>query len=203
MPHSLASPPETDFLAYFDREFAPKLVSRASTFRIVVEALLMRQAPLIIETGCARSFDGWAGDGQSTMVFDWLAQATNGRVISIDISENAIKIARMLTSERVTLIHADSIKMLAGLEDRPHLLYLDSHDLDPDFEWPAASHQLFEFCAAQRLLSPDTLVFSDDTWLEKGKWRGKGKLLCEYLERTGARLIAENGIQAIWQRTVK
>lgn len=190
------------FLDYFDRELAPKLVSRAPTFRAVLAELVERPAPIIIETGCVRGTDGWGGDGHSTVVFDEFAQATGGTVTSVEINEKAVALARSMVSDRVTLIHADSLKMLPQLDQTADLIYLDSYDLDPDFPLPAAAHQLSEYCAVRHLIRPNTIVFSDDTWKEHGRWCGKGMLLGQYFDAIGAELVTEGAAQAAWRECV-
>ena len=191
-----------DFLDYFDRELAPKLVSRAKTFRAVIAEVLKRPKPLIIETGCVRGLDCWAGDGHSTIVWDLLAQATGGRGISIELSYAAVALARSMVSENVKIIHADSLCMLAQLNSPVDLLYLDSYDLDPDFPLPAAAHQLSEYCAARRLITPQTIVFLDDTWKHEGRWCGKGMLLGQYLDNIDAERVTEGVVQAAWRQCV-
>ena len=65
------------FLERFDSEWGPKLGVRGQSMRWVFEYLLQKkpQGHLIIETGCARQ-DNWAGDGQSTYMFDQFAKDT-------------------------------------------------------------------------------------------------------------------------------
>ena len=199
---SFSVPSQADFLDFFDRELAPKLLSRAPTFRAVIAEIVKRPAPLIIETGCLRGTDCWAGDGHSTIVYDLLAQATGGHVLSIDLNSSAVAIARSMVSDRVRVIHADSIQMLSQLNVKADLLYLDSYDLDCDFPLPAASHQLSEYCAARRLIAPDTIVFLDDTWKAQGRWCGKGMLLGQYLDNIDAEPVTEGVVQAAWRQCV-
>ncbi len=56
-------------LADFDAQFAKHLANtrRWGAFRMIVADLIARGRPVnIVETGCARQPDNWAGDGQST-----------------------------------------------------------------------------------------------------------------------------------------
>ena len=59
------------FWEFFNKTAAPELALREKTFRRIFQYLDLIDGPVIIvETGCARLKDNWAGDGQSTLMFD-------------------------------------------------------------------------------------------------------------------------------------
>jgi len=77
-------------LADFDAQFSRHLgnTRRWHAFRLIVADLIARGRPVnIVETGCARQPDNWAGDGQSTLVWDWLLDKVGGTGLSMDISQ--------------------------------------------------------------------------------------------------------------------
>lgn len=84
----------------------------------------------IVETGCVRVDDNWAGDGMSTVVFgEWVTQH-GGHLWTVDIDPANLATAQRLTSEyRDIDFHlGDSVAFLAALDEPIDLLYLDSLD---------------------------------------------------------------------------
>jgi len=120
----------------------------------------------IIETGTARVKDNWEGDGQSTLIWDWLAGEIDGvRVWSIDRSSNGIDVAKKQTTH-VTYLHDDSVEALRDmpLEILTHvgLLYLDSLDLQRDTMYLAPLHILEELQAVWDYLPAGCMIMVDD-----------------------------------------
>lgn len=164
-----------------------RLGHRASTFRAVLERLPSH--PLIVETGCAREADNWAGDGQSTLVFD----AVGARVYSVDSSPVSVAYARSVVSARVTVTLQDSISFLLAFDQHIDLLYLDSLDFDGNKPLISATYHLFEFQAARHCLS-DSILLVDDTSRRNGRWFGKGMLIADLLGEP----FVEGETQAAW-----
>jgi hypothetical protein len=83
--------------------------------------------------------DNWAGDGQSTILFDRYACFHPGSaVFSVDRDPEAAALCRSLVGDRVHVHAGDSLAYLKSLAARPppalefaDLLYLDSLDVDP------------------------------------------------------------------------
>jgi SAM-dependent methyltransferase len=178
------------FLPGFDATFAPRLQHRARTFRAVFERLEARaRPPLIVETGCARAEGpfAWAGDGQSTVLFDHFAGAHDGAVVSVDKDPAACTLAARLVSERTQVVCGDSVEFLWRFRpERPiDLLYLDSFDLDWNDPHPSSLHHLKELCAALPRLEPGCLVVVDDN---QGA-RGKGQYVRQFMTEIGAALL--------------
>ena len=195
-----------DFWKYFEQEAEPRLDKRAKTFRQIFEYLDQQSGPiLIIDTGVARQLDNWAGDGQSTVLFDHYvtARGHDSHVHAVDISSDSVTACRSMVGEQTTLHLQDSVKFLAELARdadglRPNLVYLDSYDLDWDYWFASAAHCLKEFAAITPLLNSDTLLVTDDsppvthilesgeqTVITQGKIAGKGRLLAEYANQIG------------------
>ena len=185
-----------DFWKYFEQEAEPRLEKRAKTFRKIFEYLDQQSGPILIN---------WAGDGQSTVLFDRYvtARGPDSHVHAVDISGDSVMACRGMVGEQTTVHLQDSVKFLDELARdadglRPNLVYLDSYDLDWDYWFPSAAHCLKEFAAITPLLNPDTLLVTDDsppvthilesgerTIIAPGKIAGKGRLLAEYADQIG------------------
>lgn len=182
------------FSAAFDTFFATRLNHRAATFRAAFGRLPAR--PTIVETGCLRVAGNWAGDGQSTFLFDCFAASEGGRVWSVDISPESIFAARAVTSPNVQLVLNDSVAFLSAFHAPIDLLYLDSLDADEN-SMASAQHHLMELTASMPNLRPGSVVLVDDTRLSGGTVIGKGRLMADYMARRSAKLIAQ-GDQFAW-----
>jgi hypothetical protein len=146
-----------EFLAKYDAKFDWQLVQRAKTFRKVFEVL--KEGPIIVETGTLRTTGNWAGDGCSTIMFDEYCQALGGQLWSVDISPESTAAAKPLVSGRTILVTQDSVEFLKGIRVPVDLLYLDSMD----GHLPGCDeHQMAEFEAAQHVLKSGSIVFVDD-----------------------------------------
>jgi hypothetical protein len=211
------------FWSWFDRIAGPQLSHRTEGFRKVFEYLDRFDRPVVIvETGCVRLQDNWAGDGQSTILFDRYAEFQPGSaVFSVDRDPEAVALCRSLVGERVQIHAGDSLPYLKSLADRPpggleflDLLYLDSFDVDFDNPLPSAIHHLKELLAIAPLVSFETLVVVDDSPccfigipdgdnpvqpIRPPRIEGKGRLIAEYADQIGAEnLFAE--YQCGWLR---
>jgi cephalosporin hydroxylase len=158
---------------------------RADAFHLITERLEAMARPVtIIETGCVRQEGNWAGDGQSTIVWDKFVQHVGGAVHSVDLDPHAAALAHSLTSEQTTVESNDSVAWLlrmAMVGLKTDLLYLDSYDIDWADPEPSMRHHLAEVKVARPMLSPGSIVAVDDNQPEVGK----GFLVGEYAEREG------------------
>jgi len=211
-----------EFWSFFDGEAAPRLALRANTFRKIFEHLDRFDKPItIIETGCVRVKDDWAGEGQSTLLFDRYVHhhAAESKLYSVDINKAATDYARTFIGPQTVLANDDSVKHLAGLTaaflasgQTADLVYLDAHDLDWHYWYPSAAHHLMELCAVLRILRKDTLVVVDDCAISASFVRannnaihfisppiigGKGRLVAEFAARAGAK-VEFSDYQAGW-----
>jgi len=190
------------FIDRFNEDFAPLLGPRGPTFRKLFEKLDEKADKWeflnIVETGCLRLKDNWAGDRQSTFLFNEFLKTRDGASAwAVDINPDSVREAKTLC-DKVLVVEGDGTKFLAGFGLHIDVLYLDSMDLDWANPTPSALNHFFELCAAQRWLGKGSLVMVDDTVFQDGQWLGKGTLVCQYFERTGAKLLA-SGYQALWE----
>jgi hypothetical protein len=209
-----------EFWAYFDSLREP-LALRATTFATMFQQLDRIERPVvIIETGCTRQPGNWAGDGNSTVLFDHYAGTHPGsKVLSVDINPAATAACRAIVSERVSIHTGDSVKFLQSLADSRtsgvehlDLVYLDSFDFDRNNPVPSAVHHLMELVAIAPLLRAETLLVVDDAFLTvQGIFKderefvpvhppridGKARFVAEYAAHVGAELIF-TGYQCGW-----
>lgn len=183
-----------DFWRFFTDAAAPQLAHRAATMRATFEYLDKLTDPLvIIETGSVRLADNWAGDGQSTILFDrYAAVRNNCQVHTVDNNVAASRECSKLVSDRVQVYCEDSVACLHRLAhqawpgDTSFLFYLDSFDVDFNQPYPSAVHHLKELVAISPLLRNDSLVVVDDSPAQP---RGKGFLVAEYAQAIGAQTL--------------
>ncbi len=203
----------TAFWQFFNTEASPQLAHREKTFRQIFEYLDTRSGPLtIVETGCARLAGNWAGDGQSTVMFDrYISNRDEASVChTVDISPVSVAECRKLVSARVQVTQDDSVHHLWQLaaqfvaqQRKIDLLYLDSFDLDMVYWMPSAMHHLKELAAVMRCIDQDTLVVVDDCPLNANfitgdkqqihfvgnpSIGGKGRLIADFAQACGAKV---------------
>ena len=195
--------PKATFMDTFEAEFAHRLAKRRDTFRVLFERMSQIAEPgmLIVETGCLRVPGNWAGDGQSTFLFDEFARYVSGTCISVDINPDSVDSARRACSARTTVCLNDSVSLLhqldrIGLNRHISLLYLDSFDLDRTNPWPSAQHHMKELTAAWPLLRSGSVVCVDDYNVHPGE-PSKGTLVNDFLTNIGAQVLFDD-YQKAW-----
>lgn len=185
--------------AAFEEKFGPFLAGspRFSIFSQIVEILRSLNRPVhIVETGCSRQRGNWMGDGQSTIIWDWVIGEMGGSARAFDISPEAVEIASSLVGH-VKVIESDSIKALTELNDADSidLFYLDSMDWE-HWNKNSANHHLKEFASIWDRMRPGALVGVDDNF---GDGTGKGEFIRDALKSVGIEPIADNYI-TVWQK---
>jgi hypothetical protein len=198
--------PDLDHTLSFDQQFETyfrqRLAAREEGFAVLFAALAeQRHSPLVIETGCLRIPGNWAGDGQSSFLFDAWTRHNGGRFFSIDLLPESIETARRACSSATNLICNDSVAALhamSGLLREPAtLIYLDSYDVQPADPMPSAIHHALELTAAWPFIGPGTLVCVDD--YEIGTQQGgKGFIIDNFLHSIRAETLY-SGYQKLWQ----
>lgn len=201
----------THFWQWFGQRQAD-LADRATGFELMFRYLDQRSGPVtIVETGCTRQPGNWAGDGQSTVLFDQYVQHRDldSRVWSVDLDPSAVTQCQRLVSAQTTVTEADSVAwlhklgpQLASQGRHIDLLYLDSYDVDFAYWFVSAAHHLKELAAIMPWITDQTLVVVDDSGLAPvvyqqpsgqvtvargGGVGGKGRLVAEYAQAVGAR----------------
>jgi len=144
-------------------------------------------APLrIVETGCIRMADDFAGAGFFTYVAGLAVMHRQGAsLVSVDIDAKNVKNARKWTApfgEAVKVVQADSVGFLRRRTEPIDLLYLDSLDTTHP---RSAEHCLDEFEAAKDKMAEQSSIAIDDTNIVDGVLSGKGRLLIPRLLEEG------------------
>ena len=209
-----------NFWKYFEADAHPNLAFRQDTLRYIFEYLDGKnRAVFIVETGCVRNANNWAGDGQSTVLFDRFASEWPGSVMhSVDIDPSATALCKTLVSAMPQIHTGDSVLFLRNLAKNPpkgfpylDVLYLDSVDVDFRNPHLSALHHMKELLAASSLIGPETLVVVDDAPLEANfimfesklsfvthqEISGKGKYVADYAKSIGLKTVF-SGYQAGW-----
>lgn len=186
-------------LNLFDIAFGAQLANTArwQAFRFIAAALLEKRRPVgIVETGCLRQVGNWAGDGQSTAVWDWLIGRVGGYGHSYDISPDSVAAARSQV-RYVTVHQQDSVAALATFPqaDTIDLLYLDSYDWSAESD-ASARHHRAELEAIYGRLRPGCLIAVDDCFSETA---GKHALVLPWLAERGVQPIV-TGYVTVWQK---
>jgi trans-aconitate methyltransferase len=157
----------------FNEKFGFKIGVRAKAFEKIITHInhLRHDNFTIIETGTAREKDNWCGDGQSTLIWDWvLGKYPNAKGISIDIDREAIELAASQTS-RISYGVGDSVFALNNLDwswkRDCKVLYLDSFDLDKENPLPSSFHHMKEMVSIFGALPSGCLVAVDDCVSDK------------------------------------
>lgn len=185
-------------LADFDAQFAKHLENtrRWHAFRMIAADLIARGRPVnIVETGCARQPDNWAGDGQSTLVWDWLLDKLGGTGLSMDISAaNCHAAAAQVTHFKIACV--DSVVGLRTMVKPETLdfLYLDSYDLTETIDSP--THHLAELASVYPRLPSGCLIAVDDCINEQ---YGKHRFVREWLNRLGVEPMLR-GYVTVWRK---
>lgn len=183
-------------LADFDAQFEKRLgnTRRWHPFRTIVADLIARGRPVnIVETGCAREIGNWHGDGQSTLVWDWLLDKVGGTGLSMDISpENCHAAASQVQHFKVACV--DSVVGLRTMvkPEEIDFLYLDSFDLTETIDSP--THHLAELTSVYARLQSGCLIAVDDCVSEQ---HGKHRFVRDFLTRLGVQPVVR-GYVTVW-----
>jgi len=171
---------------------------RQQGFEFMIAHLRTCDKPVIVETGCARIENNYEGDGQSTLIFDAVAEEVNGTVFSVDTDSDAVRLARSQVGPRTKVYCRDSVIFLGVARGKADLLYLDSYDFDAANPWPSMSHHMQELAAALHLLKPGSMVGVDDNFHSPEGLTGKGVIVSEFFERMRIPLLFDD-YQRVWQ----
>jgi len=181
----------------FVEAFGDKLMTtkRWDAFSLIAEILLTRRAIKIVETGCVRQENNWGGDGQSTVVWSWLARQTGGKVSTCDVNKSNCNTAAFLAPDAV-IYNMDSITFLRGYyaAESIDLLYLDSYDLTDDYR--AALHHIGELAAIYERLPSGCLIAVDDCVTED---RGKHVYVAAFFASIGVLSLISSHV-TVWQK---
>jgi hypothetical protein len=182
----------------FERVFKPRLGTsrRWAAFQLIASYLILRNRPVnIAETGCARQVDNWDGDGQSTLVWDWILEQVGGTGISMDISDASCRYA----ASQVRHFKVACVDSVVGLRTmvKPEtldFLYLDSYDLTETIDSP--THHLAELTSVYPRLPSGCLIAVDDCVNEQ---HGKHRFVRDWLQGLGVRPLLESYV-TVWRK---
>lgn len=170
-----------------------QLGKRAGSFYQMIKHLDQFSDGCIIETGTAWDRNNWEGQGQSTLIWDWVLQRKAGlSCVSIDIMEEHVRTSDSQT-KRVDYMCGDSVKTLNGMAEtlrECRLLYLDSFDWSPSLNLESAFHHMAELTACWRHLPSGCMIVVDDRhgaqagkhWMVEGFFSKLGiePVFCDY-----------------------
>ena len=186
-----------ELIQAFEEEFYPRL-GASKRWQAILEisrALLgMAREVNILETGSLRIPGNWEGDGQSTVVWGWIAARTGGKLTSVDISQDSIRTASSAVPE-ANFINSDSITALRGLAGVGlfDLVYLDSYDVTGKYDSPL--HHMGELAAIYDKLKSGCLVAVDDCDFK----HGKDRYIRMFMSDIGAKQICSGYINC-WEK---
>jgi len=170
---------------------------RWESFKFIANELTALGRPVgIVETGCLRLVGNWAGDGQSTAVWDWLLSNLGGYGHSYDISAESVAAAR--SAVKLMQVHQqDSVEALQTFASAStiDLLYLDSFDWSADSS-ASAQHHLRELQAIYDRLRPGCLIAIDDCFSDL---EGKHTLAKDWLASLGIQPVTK-GYITVWRK---
>jgi hypothetical protein len=169
---------------------------RAQTMIKAVQLVKERDLKNIVETGCIR---GWAGDGQSTLIFAMLAARLGLEFSTYDSSDVHLKKAREWLGPFAAYTNfnlGDSVGGLSAAVGVFDLVYLDSYDYDAANPRPCQLHQLAEVGAIYGKLTYRAVIMMDDADLSGG---GKVAMSVDYLKNLHWKIVA-NEYQIILTR---
>ena len=157
---------------------------RTITFHAMVSHLESCKSGYIIETGTARQKGNWVGDGQSTLIWDWVAERRNDiKVVSIDKEQRYIDIAKEQT-KHVDYICNCSVVALnllpISIVNQTRLLYLDSFDWSEEKDLESSLHHLCELPCVWRDLPEGCMIVVDD---RHSDYKGKHWLVESFMKK--------------------
>lgn len=186
----------------FLAEFGPRLFHRRDGFHFILWKLLQLNRPVfIVETGTARQEGNWAGDGQSTLIWNWLMQEIGEHAVSVDIDPKAVEVAHKQCS-KVYCVCEDSVTFLKDMPDdsaaKVDLLFLDSFDWGETKLQHSLSelHHAGELAAIYSRLRSGCLIAVDDCHAID---QGKHVLVQEFFNRLGVEPM-HRGYITVWRK---
>lgn len=185
----------------FEEKFKPHLgeTHRWQAFSFIAQELFNLNRPVeIVETGCMREIGNWKGDGQSTLLWDFIAELTNGYFAAVDSDSKAVSVAaEASTCFQTSIFCNDSIAFLKRHQPRSDidLLYLDSMDYDGERNL-SALHHVGELACVYRDLKPGCLIAVDDCHSAKA---GKHIFVKAFFDSIGVEPLINSYI-TVWRK---
>lgn len=191
--------------AFNKQPWAARLGRRRKNFELMCQhvAAYPHLNPKIIETGTAWDAGNWEGQGQSTLIWDWLCSLDQDRcnrrfcVLSIDIRKEAVETAQQQT-KFIYYEVGNSIQVLSDFgtdeldgdeSNSVALLYLDSYDWSPERNLESAAHHLMELTSIYAKLPSGCMIVVDD---RAGNMKGKHWMVEAYFDQLGVKPLFKN-----------
>lgn len=171
-------------------EHLNKVGKRQESMLMLVDHIMKKDNPVILETGTMRSADNYEGDGMSTLLWhNVLRTMGRGNFSTIDSDFEATKFAYETCWNRPAEVYESNdrtSKYLSGQQAPSHfycsdsvtwlvkfgqnwydktpidVLYLDSWDMEFPDPTPSFMHIFQEYMLARQFLAPDALICVDD-----------------------------------------
>jgi hypothetical protein len=176
---------------------------RRQRFHSLAQGMLDAKRPIcILETGCMRTseLDGPEADGCSTLVWDYVAQKTEGACITVDLDPSHVEYTKSKVSRFTQVFCADSLKFLTSIHlSRPiDFLYLDSMDFQGTAEERGLSalHHAAELSAVWGWLNHGALIAVDDC---VGDYAGKHAIVKRFFDSIGVEPLVDDYIH-VWRK---
>lgn len=172
--------------------------NRAEAFKTIGYHLIYLSRPVnIIETGSLRTAEDWIGNGQSTLVWNWLIRELGGKCVSIDLSPSVCDFAKSHT-KHVEVINGNSLSVLPKMTDIEDydIIYLDSFDWSPSVSARSSLHHVTELGLVWDRLKTGCLIAVDDCHEREA---GKHALVKYFFDLMGNRPIHEGWV-TIWKK---
>ena len=189
------------FDAVYTDQYEPR--ERYPTFAFLAKRLIELGRPVrIVECGTAR-YNQYDVCGQSTEVFDWLAQRLGGCVISIDHDGDAVEQSGLKQRTKRTYYvtgRALSVVADASILGAPDLFYLDL-DWTPQTNMASQLEHVGALAAAWPMLPAGCLVALDDCYWHHAPMGGFGKhgLCFRFFADTGLVPVFK-GFTSVWKK---
>jgi hypothetical protein len=120
---------------------------------------------IVLETGASSSY----GDGLFGLFLGYVTQKTNGKMMSVDISEEIVNTSKKIFDDVIPELDysvnvGDSVSFLKNIEEIPNLVHLDSWDFNLFDILPCALHGWEEFKAIESKMSKGSIIVIDDNY---------------------------------------
>lgn len=121
---------------------------------------------IVLETGASSSY----GDGLFGLFLGYVTKKTNGKMISVDISEEIVETSKTIFKTAVRDLDysahvGDSVSFLNNIDEIPNLVHLDSWDFDLFNPLPSALHGWEEFKAIESKMESGSIIIIDDNYI--------------------------------------
>jgi predicted O-methyltransferase YrrM len=121
---------------------------------------------IVLETGASSSYR----DGLFGLFLSYVTKKTNGKMISVDISEEIVETSKTIFKNAIKDLDysanvGDSVSFLKNIDEIPNLVHLDSWDFDVFNPLPSALHGWEEFRAIESKMKPGSIIIIDDNYI--------------------------------------